>query len=239
MRKPLIVISARDTKLSAHGLTFYGNIDDYYQYIKQAGGIPVTLFAYDEDDAEAAAQMADGLLLSGGDDVDPALYGAENTGSLPGNAKIDRSDILLYRAFVKAGKPVLGICRGLQVIAAAEKTELIQDIPSYGSYLNHSQWTFDPPVALNAKSHECIFARGSLLHSIFSDRYAVNSFHHQALKSVPAGYKETARSTDGLIEAIEAENVIAVQWHPERLRDDPKHAAIASAFIAMASAQDR
>lgn len=232
-------MSARDMHNSSFGLTMLGNNDEYYQFIRKAGGTPVTFMAFDETDALEAASLADGLLLTGGADIDPALYGEENNGSSPGEEHIDRSDLLLYQSFIKAHKPVLGICRGIQLIAAAEHAALIQDIPSYGNYLNHSQWSFVPRIAHNAKSHECTFAKGSRLYEIFGEQYPVNSFHHQALKTVPAGYKETARSTDGLIEAIESELVTAVQWHPERLIDDPKHLAIGEMFIRMVNAQDR
>lgn len=239
MKKPVIIMSARDMHNSSYGLTMLGNNDEYYQFIRKAGGIPLTFMAFDETDALEAASLADGLLLTGGADIDPALYGEENHGSSPGDEQIDRSDLLLYQAFIKAQKPVLGICRGIQLIAAAEHAALIQDIASYGNYLNHSQWSFVPRIAHNAKSHECTFVKGSRLYEIFGEQYPVNSFHHQALKTVPAGYKETARSTDGLIEAIESELVTAVQWHPERLIDDPKHLAIGEMFIRMVNAQDR
>lgn len=239
MKKPVIIMSARDMHNSSFGLTMLGNNDGYYQFIRQSGGLPLTFMATDEAEAEEAAALADGLLITGGADIDPALYGEENHGSSPGEARIDRSDLLLYQAFIKAHKPVLGICRGIQLIAAAEHATLIQDIPSYGNYLNHSQWTFEPRPAYNFKSHDCMFVKGSRLYEIFGEQYPVNSFHHQALKTVPAGYKETARSTDGLIEAIESELVTAVQWHPERLIDDPKHLAIGEMFIRMVNAQDR
>lgn len=231
MKKPLIFMSAKETYLSQYRINMLGNTDEYSKFIKLAGGMPLTYLAFDENDARQAAEQADGLLLTGGADIDPALYGEENKGSEPGADFTDRSDILLYHAFKKAGKPILAICRGIQVIAVAEGCSLIQDIPSEGIYENHNMRAVPEPLPSNAKFHDCIFTPGTRLHEIFGGRYPVNSYHHQALREVPAGYKESARSADGLIEAMECENVIAVQWHPERLIDDPKHLKIAQMFI--------
>lgn len=231
MRKPLILMTARDTYLSEYNITMMGNTDEYSRYIRLCGGVPVTYYALNEEEALDALQYADGLLVTGGGDLDPALYGEENHGSIEGPEEVDRSDLLLYRAFKKAGKPILGICRGIQVIAAAEGVPLIQDIPSEQIYENHNMRNVPVPLPPNAKFHDCTFAQGTRLHEIFGDVYPVNSYHHQAVKAVPAGFKESARSADGLIEAFEYGNIIAVQWHPERLFDDPKHLKIGQLFI--------
>jgi putative glutamine amidotransferase len=236
MTKPMICMSAREFYFAAYHITTLSNIDSYSDYIRQAGGLPCTFFAHDEKEAQAAAEAFDGLLLSGGADLDPSLYGEENNGSFPGPERIDNSDLYLYKAFKKAGKPILAICRGIQVIAAAEGVKLIQDIPSQGIYGGHNQREADPPVPNYAFFHECDFVSGTRLHEIFGDRYPVNSFHHQAAASCPQTMKEAARGTDGILEAFESGNILAVQWHPERLAHDPKHMKIAETFIMDCSA---
>jgi gamma-glutamyl-gamma-aminobutyrate hydrolase PuuD len=184
------------------------NIDSYYDYIHLAGGIPATVYAHDEDEADAIAKSFDGLVLTGGADVDPSLYQEENTASYPGSPLIDASDVFLYHAFRKAGKPVLAVCRGIQVVAAAEGVHLIQDIPSEGYQLNHNQRNANPPLSKHEFCHSCIFSKGTRLYEIFGDEYPINSFHHQACRDIPEGFKEAGRSPDGIIEAFENGNVL-------------------------------
>ena len=231
MKKPVILMTSREVVLPAYDMNMLSNTDEYSLFIKKAGGIPLTYTAFDEKDAEEAAEIADGLLITGGADIDPSLYNEENNGSFPGSPDTDRSDLLLYHAFVKAHKPVLGICRGIQLIAAAEGAALIQDIESEGKYCSHNQRTMDPKPGKHDFAHDCIFEEGTRLFQIFGRQYPVNTYHHQALKTVPDRFKEAARSTDGIIEAIECGNIVAVQWHPERLAHDEKHLAIAKLFI--------
>ena len=189
-----------------------------------------------EEEAEQIAGLFDGLVVTGGGDCDPALYGEENTHSEIVEHDIDMSDILLYKAFVKAGKPVLGICRGIQLINIAEGGSLIQDIPSEPEgYMEHNQRNLpDHPVGTTA--HSCTFVQGSILHEIFSDSHEVNTYHHQAIRRLAEGFRASAYSTDGLIEGIEKENVTAVQWHPERLIHDEKHLRLMQWFIEQCSA---
>jgi putative glutamine amidotransferase len=231
MKKPVIALSARESYIAAYDINMLANIDSYYDYIHLAGGIPATVYAHDEDEADAIAKAFDGLVLTGGADVDPSLYQEENTASYPGSPLIDASDIFLYHAFRKAGKPVLAVCRGIQVVAAAEGVHLIQDIPSEGYQLNHNQRNANPPLSKHDFCHSCIFSKGTRLYEIFGDEYPINSFHHQACRDIPEGFKEAGRSPDGIIEAFENGNVIGVQWHPERLTHDAKHLAIAKMFI--------
>ena len=238
MHRPLIAMSAREIYHAPYKITVLSNIDSYTDYISLAGGLPATVLAHDKEEAEAAAAAFDGLLLTGGEDLDPAYYHQENTCSYLSSPRIDESDLLLYHAFKKAGKPILGICRGIQVIAVAEGVSLIQDIPSEGIYAPHNQREAHPPVPNTDFFHECLFHERTRLHELFGDRYPVNSFHHQAAAAVPAGMKEAARSTDGILEAFECGNILAVQWHPERLSHDCKHLALARLFISDCSADE-
>ena len=109
---------------------------------------------------------------------------------------------------------------------------MIQDIQTYdSSKLNHSQPTYEPPIGLHDYAHKCNFVHDSILYSIFNETHLVNSFHHQAIKNIANGFKSTAYSEDGLIEGIENKNIIAVQWHPERLTHDEAHLHLAKYFI--------
>lgn len=234
MKRPLICLSARDSKLNTTRI-YYDN-ESYFDYVKAGGGIPVLAGTVTEEEAEQIAGLFDGLVVTGGGDCDPALYGEENTHSEIVEHDIDMSDILLYKAFVKAGKPVLGICRGIQLINIAEGGSLIQDIPSEPEgYMEHNQRNLpDHPVGTTA--HSCTFVQGSVLHEIFSDSHEVNTYHHQAIRRLAEGFLASAYSTDGLIEGIEKENVTAVQWHPERLIHDEKHLRLMQWFIEQCSA---
>ncbi len=212
--------------------------EDYFRYILEAGGFPVLVYAQSEADAETAAECLDGLVVSGGADCDPSLYGEENTFSIPVEADIERSDLLLYKAFRKAGKPVFGICRGMQLINAAEGGTLIQDIlKERPSSHEHSQRDLVPPLPKGSTAHVCVFSEGTLMHEIFGDSHPVNSYHHQAVKKTAPGFTVSGLSDDGLPEAMEKENVTAVQWHPERLRHDPKQMRMMERFIADCSAK--
>ncbi|MCR5795497.1 MAG: gamma-glutamyl-gamma-aminobutyrate hydrolase family protein [Solobacterium sp.] len=228
MKKPLIAMSVRMTEFWNSRQLYNGQT--YYDYILKAGGIPASVYADTEETAQQIADRYSGLVLTGGEDCDPALYGEENTHSDIIDPAVEKSDILLYRAFVKAGKPILAICRGIQLIAAAEGCSLIQDIPEYNGN-QHNQRQMDPPLDSYAFAHENTFVKGTHLHAVFSDSYRVNTFHHQALRVCPPGYTVSSYSYDGLIEGIEKDRITGVQWHPERLAYDPKHLKIAQDFI--------
>ena len=220
-------MSSRGFHIPAYKIDTLGNINSYAHYIEKAGGLGFTFTAFNEEDAAYAAERFDGLLITGGGDLDPSLYGEENMGSGTPDSVSDVSDFLLYRAFKAAGKPILGICRGIQAIAVAEGIGLIQDIPGG----THNQRNAYPPLPINAFYHECSFEGNGKIHGIFGDRYQVNSFHHQALKGVPEGFIKAAMSDDGIIEAIECGNILAVQWHPERLHEDELHMKLGRVFI--------
>ena len=152
----------------------------------------------------------DFLVLTGGGDPSPSLFGREDSGSR--NPRPFRSswDIKLYHAARELDIPVLGICLGMQILGIAEGAALIQDIPDTGVFHDGS--------ALKPVSHPVDTQSGSHINSLFGDHAIVSSSHHQALEQVPQGYLVSARSNDGLIEAIESTNgrAIGVQWHPER-----------------------
>jgi putative glutamine amidotransferase len=209
--KPLIGITMNpDTK----GGDRIGRLYSFYmEAVRAAGGVPVMLFDGD-DEAETLAKKLDGLLLSGGDDVDPALYGEDNLHSNLIDFPRDRLEAACISAFCDAGKPVLGICRGIQVMAAALGGTLWQDIPA--------QTGMPHPFGI---SHDVIVRDGTFLSPFLPERVEVNSTHHQSVRTLPPRFMVSAVSPDGIIEAIEATDsrkLYAVQFHPERLFQQDK-----------------
>lgn len=152
----------------------------------------------------------DGLLLTGGGDLDPALFRQPNRGSNPPDPNRDRAELPLVHAYLSAGKPVFGICRGCQVLNVALGGTLIQDLASLNTV--HTSGTGDV-------THTVTTAPGSLLHQLFSPRFRVNSAHHQAIDLAGHGLAVTARDAFGVIEAVELPGrpVLGVQFHPERM----------------------
>lgn len=212
--------------LSATYETGENNVPNTYIIsVRKAGGIPVILPV--TDDPQVIARMVesiDGLILTGGEDVDPLRwYGEEPIPAMGGIVPIrDFFDIHLARAAVERGIPVLGICRGEQVLNVAFGGTLYQDIPS--------QVKSDKPVKHRQNApreygtHSIIVTRETTLFDILKDvldkdnSYRVNSYHHQAVKDVAPGFVVSAVARDGVIEAIEMEgnpNVLGVQFHPE------------------------
>ena len=212
---PLIGISCGRTSTGAATLA-----TNYTDAIAKAGGIPVVLPIIDDPAlAETLLAKVDGIVFSGGPDLDPAEYGEEvlnETVSI--DAVRDRSDLLLARAALASGKPVLAICRGEQLMNVVLGGSLYQDLPAQvEGVLPHSDTT-----------HMIGVEKGSVLFDLFGlDSLMVNTFHHQAVKDVAPGSRVTARSSDGVVEAYENANVLAVQFHPERMfQADPSWLAL-------------
>ncbi len=225
--KPKILMTPRYDYTDPDHLVIF-NYPEYYTMIELAGGLPVLGKIFTEAEAKMAAETYDGLLITGGADINPALYLDHDVP--PDNEHFDANDLLLYHAFRKRQKPILGICRGMQVIGVAEGVSLIQDIPTLTN-TEHNQKNLS--LGRNDTAHTVTFEQGTRLSSVFGAETLVNSFHHQALASVPASFTLAAYSKeDGVIEAIEKENVLAVQWHPERLTADAKQLAIAQLFLS-------
>ena len=182
-------------------------------------------------DPEQAAQDAltcDGLLLPGGGDMDPKFYGQARIPACgEPNLLRDAAEPLLLRAFLAADKPVLGICRGIQVMNAVLGGDLYQDIKPFEHLPHNDHWT---------KVHTVTVRRGTLLSRILGqDTVLVNSQHHQAVDRVAPGFTLAALSEDGIVEAIEkpdARFCLGVQWHPEWLSDaDPAMQGLFDAFV--------
>ncbi|MBO4571971.1 MAG: gamma-glutamyl-gamma-aminobutyrate hydrolase family protein [Bacteroidales bacterium] len=202
----------------------------YTNAVRNAGGAPVIIpQTADEDVIEAILSNIDGLIMTGGSDYDPLLYYGEEPIRELGDIVPDRDyfDVMLVRAAVKRGIPVLGICRGEQLLAAAFGGSLWQDIPTQipESYVKHRQG--GTPGSYG--THSITIEKGSFLEKALGSRESVvNSFHHQAIKDVPQGFKVVARSADGIIEGVErvaplknypdgSGMIIGTQFHPEAL----------------------
>jgi putative glutamine amidotransferase len=203
---------------------FHSMRRDYVRSVEQAGAVPVVLPPVAPEDVPALLDRLDGVLLSGGVDVDPLLYGQAPHAKLGKvNRKRDDFELALTRAALDRDRPILAICRGHQVLNVATGGTLVQDIPSQiDGAMEHSasgpRWK---------RAHAVDLLGPSLLRGILGqDTLAVNSFHHQAADRIGEGLVVTARSPeDGVVEALEMPSrrfVVAVQWHPESFWDRPR-----------------
>lgn len=159
----------------------------------------------------SGADGCGGLLIPGGADMDPALYGAENQGSLGIDRALDEAELELARRFAQAGLPILGICRGMQVLNVAFGGSLIQDLPTAGTH----RWE----ESTGDKRHMVSAPADSFLHGLYGGGFSVNSAHHQGVGQLAEGARIAAQAEDGVMEALEwpGRMIYAVQFHPERM----------------------
>ncbi len=200
----------------------------YMESLARAGAWMRWVELSDPEQAVQDALTCDGLLLPGGGDMDPKFYGQARIPACgEPNLLRDAAEPLLLRAFLAADKPVLGICRGIQVMNAVLGGDLYQDIKPFEHLPHNDHW---------AKVHTVTVRRGTLLSRILGqDTVLVNSQHHQAVDRVAPGFTLAALSEDGIVEAIEkpdARFCLGVQWHPEWLSDaDPAMQSLFDAFV--------
>ncbi len=198
----------------------------YADAVWAAGGVPLVITpppTHVELDAFVEAVVAcDALLLTGGGDVDPGAYGEHARVELMSvDANRDRAELAATRTALEARLPVLGICRGIQLLAVAHGGALHQDLATDGFVGHH--WDEE-------RQHEVVHAieveAGTAAASVVPVDRLVNSIHHQGVRLPGDGLTVTARSEDGVTEALEGDKVLGVQWHPERLfTTDPCHLA--------------
>lgn len=193
----------------------------YVKGVLRAGGLPVIIPCFgDSDVIERHVQVCDAFLFSGGGDIDPSLYGEEPNSRLGAiDPELDDFQIKLYLAAEKAEKPILGICRGLQIINTAREGSLYQDIhDQIPQAIQHLQ-----EGKRSHSVHKAFIEAGTQLADVIGlPVVSVNSLHHQSVRLLGAGLKVTAKAGDGVIEAIESESkqkIIGVQWHPEDMID--------------------
>jgi putative glutamine amidotransferase len=209
----------------------------YARAIAAAGGLPVFLTsALPDARLHDLFERLDGLLFPGGGDLDPSTYDMTTTARLMGiDRERDHLELTLARWALEWAKPVLGICRGQQVLNVAAGGTLIPDIPSLRpEALPHS----DPNRAPEALAHSVTVEPDSYLAKVgMPPSLEVNSSHHQAVDRVASGWRVSAVAPDGIIEAIEAPGhpfALAVQWHPERLGGRPDAARLFATFVQIA-----
>ena len=209
--------------------------DAYIQAVICAGGVPV-LLPIIADRAVIAEQIAavDGLLLSGGGDIQPQLFGEEPVPEL-GTVipERDMQELELVKLALASAKPVLGICRGCQLLNVALGGSINQ-------HLAEVKVQHDQQSPGYYAGHTVILENGSRLAELWGNMVITNSFHHQAIKAVAPGLRISARTKDGVIEAVEHETAafaVGVQWHPELMMD--KHPAMLDLFTAFVNTANR
>lgn len=241
MRRPIIVITTsrneRECVLN-HA---------YAEAVKLGGGLPVMLPTVRPDSiCEEYADMADGILFSGGTDILPAYFGEflHEGYEMPYelSPERDRFEIALFKYAEQKKMPILGICRGIQLMAVAGGGSIYQDIDSMMARqvrIRHSQH-----APANSLSHPVIVDDSSRLGGILKQKTVwVNSMHHQAVRVVPMGYRVSATSPDGVIEGMEAASAgrfaVGVQWHPERLLSDGERERCTRLFAEFVKAAEQ
>ncbi|MGA2294976.1 MAG: gamma-glutamyl-gamma-aminobutyrate hydrolase family protein [Acidimicrobiales bacterium] len=222
MRKPLIGVTGRrwpatflgtNVPVAMSGLRFDLHFSDYPRSIAAAGGLPVELTR--DADVEGIIERLDGLVLSGGADLDPALYGKEpEEGLQPLELDRDEWEMALFEAARKIDLPILAICRGFQLVNVAFGGSLVQHV-ELDEGAGHPQWDVDG----RTPTHKVNVEPDTIAASLFPPVLAVNSLHHQTVDKVGDGLTVSAIASDGVVEAFETADgdLLAVQWHPELL----------------------
>ncbi|GAB4135886.1 MAG: gamma-glutamyl-gamma-aminobutyrate hydrolase family protein [Cyanobacteria bacterium J069] len=230
MRSPLIGITTY-SRSEAGEFTLPAT---YVDAVQLAGGFPVLLPPV-QADPSALLDTLDGLIFSGGGDLDPSLYGGEphHTIYLVDEER-DEFELALARAALTANVPTLGICRGMQVISVASGATLITHVPDvYGESVTHRLDHPRRPV-----QHPAQVQPGSrLAHMLGTTHLTVVSWHHQAIKTLPDCWHPVAQAADGLIEALEHKHhpwLFTVQWHPELSPADPNHQRLFQSLVEAA-----
>ena len=207
---------------------------NYILGVEKAGGIPVGLpYLENPETITDILGRLDGLLLTGGLDISPRCFNqdpAQNLGDT--DYLLDEVQIQATHLAMKSKIPILGVCRGLHLIAVASGGQLIQDIPSQ---VDHSIQHFQK-TTMDTNTHRVFIDSSSRLFGLIENREVwVNSFHHQAVAEAPIGFKVSANASDGTIEAMEGTGdsfCLGIQWHPEATHEfDPLSQAIFKTFV--------
>jgi putative glutamine amidotransferase len=235
VERPFRVVSAKGMK-PIIGITRNRRPADYEQAIRLAGGEP-RLLDWDAMKPDEALAAVDGLLLTGGGDIDPKHYGQPPSPHVElAEAGRDEFEIAVSRSALERDLPILAICRGLQVLNVAAGGTLVQHVPdAVGTAIAHS---IDEPK--NQLAHSVRVVAGSALAGALGTRVVtvdmcvVNSRHHQAVDAVAPGFVVSATAPDGIIEAIERRDrrfCVGVEWHPENFWATGEFAPLFEAFV--------
>ena len=220
MKRPIIGVSSRKIYFTHNDRPYprYGVATNYVQAVEAAGGAPLILpLTQSPDVLERLMGVCDGLLLTGGFDLDPQYYGEEpheKIGEI--NPLRDATEMTLAKGALAEDMPIFAICRGCQVLNVAAGGSLFQDISAQytGPVLQHFQ-----KLTEEYPSHGMAVTQGSWLHRMTGeDNVRINSYHHQSVKDIGEGFEVTGVAPDGVVEAIESKRhtwVKGVQWHPE------------------------
>ncbi|MGL4773575.1 MAG: gamma-glutamyl-gamma-aminobutyrate hydrolase family protein, partial [Clostridium sp.] len=201
---------------------------DYVEAVKKAGATPIIIpLIDDEEKIRKIVDICDGVLLSGGDDICPFLYGEEiSTAQGMIDVLRDRVDYVVIEEVLKQNKGILGICRGMQIINVYFGGSLAQDINTSVAHVQKSD--------KNIPTHKIEVEEKSILYDLFGKEILVNSFHHQGIEKVGDGIIVTAKSSDNIVEAIELKRnkkIFGVQWHPEMMEDSIEMELLFKEFV--------
>lgn len=234
-RSPLIGIVAHRAAVREHSGPATHHVVDtaYIKAVRKAGGTPVLLPLVEDSDASALIERMDGILLTGGDDVDPARYGEETGANVfRTDAVRDGWDIAAVHATLRSDRPLLAVCRGVQVLNVALGGTLIQHIDGHAVLEGYNQSVHQVKIDPGSSLAAWLGSEGQ------SGLLGVNSLHHQAAGRLGEGLTVAARAEDGTVEALGLEgrpDVLGVQWHPELLRHRPDHLVLFQHLVALAS----
>lgn len=226
--RPIVGVTAWRRELN----TFLGpevlqTISAYYTNALIDSGMTPMVIPNAQEPSEAGrfVDLIQGLVLSGGDDVDPSSYDARPDGSKVFDKTVDDFEIALVQAARAQGKPVLAICRGLQILNVALGGTINQEVLAEGTVHDAINDQTDP-AELNERRHVVHLVEDSLLEDLYgASEVKVNTLHHQSIEELASDMRVEARSEDGLIEAARCDGrwwALGVQWHPERM-DDGHH----------------
>lgn len=242
MKRPLIAIAGRVAaagRVSRSAISFAGRV--YLDAVLRAGGEPLTLSPRElrHDEALQLLKGFKALVLMGGADVDPHLYGQQRQPHVYGvNSEQDQFEMALVHAAIELGLPTLAVCRGIQLVNVALGGTLIQHIGDIPGVVQHAPGKF--PAGQEYALHDVtISPRSKLSKAVGANSVTVASFHHQGIDVVGKGLKVVARSADGLVEGLELTArdrwLIGVQWHPEdTAATDPHQQNLYDALINVA-----
>lgn len=216
--KPVIGIGANERTIINQETHWFSCIPkNFVTAIQKSGGLPVVFPIGSPEDAKAYIAGIDKLLLAGGQDISPACYGEEMNPKIEAtNPARDSFELALIKEAVAQKKPILGICRGMQLLNIAFGGDLYQDLSLAGfPTLKHVQL----PTPFHFSTHSVTLTADSRLGKLLGTDYHVNSFHHQAVRKIAENFQIVGKAPDGIIEALESEAfsapIIGIQWHPE------------------------